>query len=136
MSKGLEKHHHRLGELSKFGKDLVRRAKAGCELCGNHDGHFMIYEVDPVPEQPKYEHCIHICETCHHQIKYPKRMEIHHWHNLSSTAWSDIPAIQVMSIMLLRRIESEDWVKELLEQVYVSPESEQWLEDIQKTDFR
>ena len=137
MSKGYEKHHHRMGELNKYGKDLVRRAKSGCELCGEHHGHFLIYEVDPVPETPDFEHCIHICEECHYQINHPKKMDINHWHGLSTTAWSDVPAIQVMAIMMLRRMrDEEEWAKSLLEQLYISPETEKWLEEIEKTNFR
>jgi protein PhnA len=136
MSKGYEKHNHRSSQLNIFGKALVRRAKGSCELCGTHHSRFQIYEVEPVPEQPRFEHCIHICEPCYQQISKPKLIEPNHWHGLTHAVWSEIPAIQVTAILMLRRIKHEEWAQTLLEQLYISDEVNSWLSSLHKNDFK
>lgn len=128
MSKGLDKHHHRLGTLNQFGKDLVRRSKGACELCGATHVHHVIHEVEPLGEAPRFEQCILICETCKVQLDQPRRMEPEHWHFLAAAVWSDIPAVQVTAVRMLRRLEREDWARELLDQIYLAPEIEAWVE--------
>ncbi len=135
MSKGFDKHNHRSSQLSIFGKALVRRAKGSCELCSTHNTPLQIYEVAPIPEPPQLEHCIHICDNCFQQIEKPKLMDANHWHGLAHAAWSEIPAIQVTAIVLLRRLQHEDWAATLLEQLYLSYEVERWLASLSKTEF-
>ncbi len=136
MTKGFDKHHHRLSELNRFGKDLVRRAKSKCELCGEHNTSFLIYEVPPVPVEPKFEHCIHICEECEHQINKPKLMNVNHWHGLSASVWSEVPAIKVIAVVMLKRLQHDDWASSLLEQIYLEPEIETWLARLESTEFK
>jgi protein PhnA len=128
MAKGLEKHRQRIEALNQFGKDLARRCSSSCELCGASGTKLRIHEVPPIPEEPDYDHCIMICETCQEQIEHPKRMDSNHWRCLNSAAWSEVTAVQVMAIHLLKRLEDQDWAKELREQLYISPQAESWLE--------
>ena len=127
MAKGLDKHRQRLDALNTFGKDLVRRAKSQCEMCGATDTKLQIHEVPPVATEPEFDHCILLCETCKEQLDNPKRMQPDHWRCLNSAVWSEIPAVQVMAITTLKRLSDHPWATELQEQLYLNPEIETWL---------
>ncbi len=130
MSKGSEKHQARLNELTGFGKDLARRCKSHCEMCGSHGVKLVIHEVPPVPKEANFEHCIFICEPCQEQIEKPKRLDINHWHCLHTSIWSEVPAVQVMAVLMAKRIAGKaDFADELLDQVYLEEPISQWVED-------
>lgn len=129
MSKGRDKHQERHHGLSMFGKDLVRRCGAHCELCNANGVPLAIYEVPPVKADPVFEHCLMICETCRSQLDRPKTIDSNHWRCLSNTMWSSVPAAKVTSIVLLNHLsKTEDWAGELLEQAYLEPEEQSWVE--------
>ena len=136
MSKGLDKHKQRSDSLSYFGKDLVRRSGSHCELCDASGTKLSIHEVPPVPKEPEFEHCIFICETCKEQIEKPKTVVPDHWRCLNTSAWSQEPAVQVMSVLMLDKLidttKDNDWMKELREQLYLPEEIESWLEEAKK----
>ena len=58
----------------------------------------------------------------------PKKMNPHHWRFLSKTIWSDLPALQVLSIRILRRLalKQEVWATELLDSVVVEQKILDW----------
>ena len=127
MAKGLLKHQERQGALSLLGKDLARRAKSKCELCEASGVPLSIYEVEPVPGEPDYDRCLMLCETCKTQLDQPRRLETNHWRCLTKSIWSPIPAVQVVSLRLLKQLsEKQDWAMEALEHAYVEPDIEQW----------
>ncbi len=130
MSKGSEKHQARLSELTSFGKDLARRCKSHCEMCGSHGVKLVIHEVPPVPKEPDFDHCIFICDACQEQIEKPKRLDINYWHSLHTSIWSEVPAVQVMAVLMAKRIAGKaDFADELLDQVYLEEPISQWVED-------
>ena len=130
MSKAADKHKARLNELNSFGKDLARRSKSHCELCDAHGMKLLIHEVPPVAKEPEFEHCILICENCQGQIDKPKSIDINHWHCLHSSIWSEVPAVQVMAVLMAQRIrEKADFAEELLDQVYLEADISSWIAD-------
>ena len=127
MAKGLDKHKERIDILSSFGKDLTRRSSSKCELCSASGVSLNIFEVPPVQDIPDIEKCVFICNTCNEFILNPKLDPRGHWKCLNTPIWSEVPAIQVLSYKLLKQIEAkEKWVSELLEEVYLDPEIEEW----------
>ncbi len=130
MARGLDKHNERQQKLSFFGKDLVRRSKSTCELCEDTGVKLSIFEVTPVYEEPDYDHCIFICETCLEQLENPKRIEPNHWRCLNNTMWSEIPAVQVSAVRMLRKLaDKTEWAKDLLEQAYLDEELQEWADN-------
>ena len=129
MAKGLEKHQERVAALSLFGKDLARRAKSKCELCEVSETKLLPYEVEPVPGEPEFDRCILICESCHEQVVDPRKFkEGEHWRCLAETVWSDIPAVQVVAVRLLKRqANSQAWAREALEGLFLDEEIEEWV---------
>ena len=110
-----------------FGKNLVRRSKSCCELCEESGVKLQVFEVAPVCDEPELESCIFICDTCHEQIENPKRIDAGHWRCLNNAVWSEVPAIQVASIRMLRLLAiKNDWAEDLLDQAFLDPEIEEW----------
>ncbi|GLQ31932.1 phnA protein [Litoribrevibacter albus] len=135
MSKGLDKHKHRSESLSYFGKDLVRRSGSHCELCNASGTKLSIFEVPPVPKEPDFEHCIFICDTCKEQIEKPKTLTLDHWRCLNTSAWSTVPAVQVMSVLmidqLINSVKENEWLQDLKEQLYLTEEIQEWVTSAQ-----
>ena len=128
MSKGRDKHQERRHNLSMFGKDLVRRCAAHCELCNSSGVALSIYEVPPVAVEPLYEHCLMVCDTCKEQVERPKHLDANHWRCLGTTMWSEVRAAKVAAIVILNHLaKKESWAQELLEQAYLEPEEADWI---------
>ncbi|WP_027856239.1 PhnA protein [Marinobacterium jannaschii] len=131
MARGHSRHgaHH---NLNHFGKELVRRCSAHCELCDAQGVKLKIYEVPPIPADAMLDHCIMICETCYEQIEKPKRLDADHWRCLYNSIWNDTPAVKVAALAMLDQVaEREAWAAELREQAYMEPEEEAWLEELE-----
>ncbi len=114
----------RIEELNSFGKNLARRCKSHCELCGA-SGPLSIYEVPPVKE-PDMDKCIMLCDVCLEQLNDKKNINEHHWHCLNESAWSEVPAVQVVVWRLLNRLSSNLWAQDLLEQLYLDDDVVEW----------
>ena len=131
MAKGLEKHQQRYSALTQFGKDLARRCRSHCEMCNANGVSLQIFEIEPVPNDPDFEHCMMICEHCEAQLKLkPKaKLDTMHWrHCLGKAMWSEIIPVKVTAVQLLQKMSGEqEWANELLEEVYLEPEIEEWL---------
>ena len=127
MARGKDEHEARKQEINSFGKDLARRCKSNCELCGENTS-LEIFEVAPVSE-PNFDKCVMICEACREQVEDAKTMNVNHWHCLNETAWSEVPAVQVLAWRLLKRLEAESWAQDLIEQMYLDEETQEWAEN-------
>ncbi len=131
MSKGHDRHQERHHGLSLYGKDLVRRCGSHCELCDAQGVKLGIFEVPPVGPEPSFEQCIMICETCQEQLEKPKRRDPNHWRCLNHSMWSQVPAVKVTAVAMLKALSADQsWAAELLEQVYLESEEERWLEEL------
>ena len=128
MSTGYKGKFHRQNMLSRMAKDLVRRSRSHCELCGRSGTKLEAYELPPFDEEPTVDGCIFICDGCRKQILEPRKMVPSHWRCLNHALWSETPAVQVMSVRLLRRLSGMEqrWADELLEHAYLDPELEEW----------
>jgi len=132
MSKAHQRPIVRHHGLSLFGKDLVRRCSAHCELCDAQGVKLSVYEVPPLAALPDFEHCLMLCDTCLKQIKRPKLRDPNHWRCLNHAVWSTIPAVQVLALVILHHLsESERWALKLEEQVYIEPKVQEWLEQVE-----
>ncbi len=133
MAKGYEQSKLRKDALSRLGKALVRRSNSRCELCDIAGVKLTAFEVPPLNDEPVIEHCLFICDTCSSQIDNPKKIDVDHWRCLNSAMWSTTPVVQVVAITLLKYLADNktDWAGDLLEQVYLEPEQQQWLDQVQ-----
>lgn len=123
MAKGFEKHQERMSIISSYGKDLVRRSGACCELCSDSGTKLTVYEVPPVQNEPDFDQCIFICDTCREQLENPKRLKPDHWRCLNNTIWTELEILQVQSAAILMKLEKDhNWAAELLEQAMLPEE--------------
>lgn len=123
MAKGLEKHRERERKLSLFGKDLTRRSRSRCELCGDSGRKLSIYELEPISDEPEYERCLFLCDNCREPLSNPRSMEPGRWRFLKETIWSEIPAAQALAARILDALSRhESWAAEILEDAYLDEE--------------
>lgn len=129
MAKGVTKKQARLDELALLGKDLTRRSRAHCELCGHGGTRLEALEIAPLAEEPTLEHTIFICEQCRESM-HPKKLNHQYWRFLETAIWSDLPAVQVTAVKLTRQLsaQGEDWASSLLESLYLDPAIIDWLD--------
>ncbi len=125
MAKGLEKHRERERKLSLFGKDLTRRSRSCCELCGASGRTLEIYELGPIPAEPEYDRCLFLCPECREPLKNSAALQAERWHFLKEAVWSEERVVQALAARILDRLgRTESWAAELLEEVYWDEETE------------
>lgn len=127
MAKRYDDHKARQNVLTSFGKELVRRSGAHCELCDCSGEKLQVHEAAFDNEFTDADHCIFICDTCKAQLENPKRMNVDHLRCLNNSVWSDLPVAQALSLRLLKRIApTTPWAAALLEEAYFDEDIEQW----------
>ena len=110
------------------GRDLTRRSKAHCELCGAAGERLFAVEVEPLPDQPDPDHAVFLCEQCRDGSDGGE-LDPSRWRFLESAVWSEIPAVQVTAVRVCIRLENAGigWAADVLAGLYLSPEVEAWL---------
>lgn len=102
--------------------ELLTRCGGKCELCAS-DVELSIYDL---PASDGHENEIMICENCSSQIAAPDTMDMNHWRCLNDSMWSQVPAVQVMSYRMLKRLSSESWAQDLLDMLYLEEDLRAW----------
>lgn len=125
MAKGFDANQERKQALSFFGKDLARRAKSKCELTQKSGVSLVTYEIPPVPNEPEFDRCLLVSEDVLRQLEKPSTLRAGEWRHLSEVIWSDIPAVQAVTVRILRHLApSEPWAQGLIDESYLDPEVE------------
>lgn len=105
-------------------KELHTRSESKCELCSATES-LNVFDIPPSSNGTADE-AILICETCLEQIKNTDKIDLHHWHCLNDSMWSQVPAVQVMAWRMLSQLKTEAWAQDLLEMLYLDDETLQW----------
>ena len=108
----------------RFQDILLRRSEGKCELCGTAEG-LQVYEVGP---QDKYDehNSIMICAKCEAQITKKEDLDSTHWKCLTTSMWSEVPGVQVMSWRMLGRLRNESWAAESMDMMYLDEDTLAW----------
>lgn len=104
-------------------QSLNTRSSGKCELCTASEN-LTIYEVPPV--EAHADKCIYVCSNCHSQLLAQTELDVNHWRCLKDCMWSEVPAVQVVSWRMLKRLDSESWAVDLLEMLYIDEELLAW----------
>jgi len=106
---------------------LTERSGGCCELCKNSENlaPFLI----PPKTTEELDNLVLLCQTCLDQINDPQLMDKHHWHCLTDSMWTPVPAVQVMSWRLLNRLSSESWAQNALDSLYLEEDVLAWAKD-------
>lgn len=110
--------------LMKLEEQLLKRSEHKCELCGSEDN-LSVYEVPP-QTQNTAEECVLVCDKCLSQIEKKEALDSSHWHCLTSSMWSEIPGVQVVSWRMLSRLRSESWAIDNLDMMYLDDATLLW----------
>lgn len=100
-------------------QELMQRSESSCELCKSTDG-LSVYEVSP--SDGSAEQSILLCSSCKEQFEDESKIDANHWHCLNDSMWSPIPAVQVASYRMLKKIGSQD----LLDMMYLEDDIKAW----------
>jgi protein PhnA len=103
---------------------LHKRSEDKCELCGS--GQILKkYEVPP-QSGANEDNCIVICDKCLGQIEKKKELDSQHWNCLTTSMWSEVPGVQVVSWRLLNRLKQESWAADSLDMLYFDEDRLAW----------
>lgn len=111
-----------MSELAALFPSLTERSGDRCELCGDA-GALEPREVPPVPE-PTPDRCVLVCAACASGLDGDLG-DAARWHVLRESAWSEVPAVQVVTWRLLHRIDAP-WAVDLLDQLYLDDDTLAW----------
>jgi len=105
-------------------KELQARSESKCELCAATDS-LNVYEIPPSSNGSSDE-AVLICQTCQEQIEAPEKVDVHHWHCLNDSMWSQVPAVQIIAWRMLTRLSTESWAQDLLDMLYLDDDTLVW----------
>jgi len=101
---------------------LLERAGNACELCAATDA-LTAYAVGP-EEGASVDVTTVLCSTCIEQID--GQPQTGHWQCLSTSMWSQVPAVQVLAWRMLKRLSGESWAQDLLDMMYLDESLTEW----------
>ena len=104
--------------------ELLTRAGSRCEFCGA-DSDLDGFAVAPRNES-EADSCVLLCGTCSTQLQTPKSLDVNHWRCLKDAIWNETGAVKVLSWRVLQCLEGQAWASELLEQMYLDEDLQQW----------
>ena len=108
----------------KLEEQLIKRSGNKCELCESTTA-LRVYEVPPVTQSDE-NNSILICEKCAAQIEKKEELDSAHWDNLTTTIWSEIPGVQIVTCRLLNRMRNESWAADSLDMMYLDDQKLAW----------
>jgi len=108
----------------KLEDSLKQRSENKCELCQSEDV-LKLYEVGP-QDRTTEDNCIMICDKCLAQIDKKEELDGKHWNVLTTTMWSEVPGIQVVTWRMLNRLRNESWAMESLDMMYMDDDRLAW----------
>lgn len=108
----------------KLQETLLQRSHHKCELCQSADA-LELYAVPPQSENTT-DNCFMICNTCVAQYEKREELNVNHWRCLTTSMWSEIPAVQVFSWRMLTRLNNQDWAADNLDLLYLDEETLAW----------
>ncbi|MCR9591405.1 alkylphosphonate utilization protein [Vibrio alginolyticus] len=101
---------------------LLARCESKCELCSS-ESQLTAYAVPP-HGNVTVDTAIMVCDKCLGEIDEPK--DINHWRCLNESMWSQVPAVQVTAWRQLTRLNTESWVQDALDMMYMEEEQMNW----------
>ncbi len=107
-----------------FESALATRSNNQCELCGA-TASLSTYSVLPQTSANETNTFL-ACNKCLEQLGSKQALDANHWRCLTSSIWSEVPGVQVVSFRLLHQLSSEAWAQDLLDSMYLDDETLAW----------
>lgn len=102
---------------------LAKRSGNKCELC-EATANLKVYEVPPATGN--MDDAVLVCPKCLAQIEKKEEPDSAHWQCLTTSMWSEVPAVQVMAWRILNRLRNESWAAEQLDMLYLDEDKLAW----------
>lgn len=102
---------------------LAQRSGNKCELCEATDG-LKVYEVPPATGN--MEDAIYVCPKCLVQIEKKEEPDSAHWQCLTTSMWSEVVPVKIVTWRLLNRLRHESWAAESLDMMYMEEPQLVW----------
>lgn len=109
---------------TKLKASLLQRSQQQCELCAAQES-IDLYELSPIIGSEE-DNTLVACTKCQAQLDKKEPLDAKHWQCLSTSMWSEVPAVQIASWRLLNRFKQESWATDLLDMMYLDDERLQW----------
>jgi protein PhnA len=126
MAKGYDRNAARRQEAAALGRELSRRARSKCELCGS-DGSLRVIEIPPLLDDPSVERAALLCSQCQRlaEEEIPKTAGSN-LQFLREAVWSETLPAQLLAVRLARQLSrnGEAWARETVDGLYLEPEVE------------
>lgn len=97
--------------------ELRARSANRCELCDAVE-QLKVYEVPPAASNDADREIL-ACEVCLAQIEKRQELDSAHWQCLTTSMWSEFPAVQVVAWRMLNRFRHESWAADSLDMLYL-----------------
>lgn len=104
---------------------LLSRSNQSCELCSSTDG-LSVYAVPP--DESHGDKCIMVCSKCTSGLTLTDELDPNHWRCLIDAMWSPVPAVQIVSWRMLKRLSYEPWAQDSLDMMYLDADMLKWAE--------
>ena len=108
----------------KLDAQLKQRSENKCELCSS-ETNLQVYEIQPQTSSNE-DNSIYICSKCVAQIDKKEDLDAKHWAFLTTSMWSEVPGVQVVSWRMLNRFRNESWASDALDMMYLDDERLAW----------
>lgn len=108
----------------KIEEIVAKRSEGKCELCQS-ENNLKVYEVLP-QDRSTEDNNILLCPKCIAQIDKKEDLDKAHWSCLTSSMWSEVPGVQVVSWRMLNRFRNESWAADALDMMYLDDERLAW----------
>jgi protein PhnA len=114
-------------QVGALGKDLTRRSRGRCELCGG-TGDVRPYELAPFPEEPDPERTLMTCGRCRQWLE-TDTIEPVEARFLSEAVWSEVMPVKLAAARLLIATDGLDdpWLRDALEASNIDPTTGQFV---------
>ena len=129
MAKGRDKHDARVADVVALGRELNRRARSRCELCGDNTS-LKVVEVPPLPEEPAADHALMVCERCQPLVAGQRvRADTDTLRFLAETVWAELPAVKVVSVRAARKLAEDGvpWAVDAVDGIWLDETVEEWV---------
>jgi protein PhnA len=103
---------------------LNARSSGSCELCEAKEN-LSVYEVPPHSDGNEDESIL-VCEVCKAQLEKRVALDANHWACLTTSMWSEVPAVKVVSWRLLNRLKTNSWAADAIDMMYLEEDQLTW----------
>jgi len=125
MARGQDRAAERRAAVAALGKDLSRRARSRCELCGE-GGSLSVVEPGPAPQEPALDAAVLLCARCA-ALSTASSASLHRDQDtlrfLTTAIWAELPLVQALAVRLCRQL-SAPWAALALEDLVLDDEIE------------